>query len=277
MSRVPRLPLLTLAALLLTVSACGSDGRATPETAASPHVSAQQGGPQPEAGSESSGAARPATPAATPTAPTTTTTTTGTRAKQRKKGQKPLPVLGQPLLRPTPLASHLLSGHRMPTPDDETEWTQASELVGNDDAVVGACHKTGLQSIGALSSIRRTYTSGPGGAVATQVVAEFADPKSAWRAHEVLRAWQADCAERLDFDREEVGPLRSVTVRAGTGENYRTAYGPESAERGRAASLGIVRHGSHLSIVEIVTARASRPWDRAPARMAVRRIARTFA
>lgn len=277
MSRVPRLPLLTLAALVLTVSACGSDGRATPETAASPAASAQQGRPQPEAGPESSGPARPATPAATPTAPTTSPATTGTRAEQRRKGEKPLPVLGQPLLRPAPLASHLLSGPRMPTPDDETEWTQASGLVVDDDEVVGACHKTGLRSIGALSSVRRTYTSGPGGAVATQVVAEFADPKSAWRAHEVLRAWQADCAERLDFARKEVGPLRSVTVRAGTGENYRSAYGPESAERGRTAGLGIVRHGSHLSVVEIVTARAGRPWDRAPARMAVRRIARTFA
>jgi hypothetical protein len=275
MSRVPRLPLLTLAALVLTVGACGSDGRVTPETAAPPP--AQEGRRQPDAGSEPSGSARPATPAATPTAPTTPTATTRDRAEQRRKGQKPLPVLGQPLLRPAPLASHLLSGPRMPTPDDETEWTQASELVVDDDAVVGACHKTGLQSIGALSSVRRTYTSGPGGAVATQVVAEFADPKSAWRAQEVLRAWQADCAERLDFAREAVGPLRSVTVRAGTGENYRTAYGPESAGRGRAAGLGIVRHGSHLSVVEIVTARASHLGDRAPARMAVRRIARTFA
>jgi hypothetical protein len=276
MSRVPRLPLLTLAALVLTVGACGSDGRVTPETAAPPPASAQEDRRQRDAGSETSGSARPATPAATPTAPTTPTATTRDRAEQRGKGQKPLPVLGQPLLRPAPLASHLLSGPRMPTPDDETEWTQASELV-DDDAVVGACHKTGLQSIGALTSVRRTYTSGPGGAVATQVVAEFADPKSAWRAHEVLRAWRADCAERLDVAREAVGPLRSVTVRAGTGENYRTAYGPGSAERGRAAGLGIVRHGRHLSVVEIVTARAGHPGDRAPARMAVRRIARTFA
>jgi hypothetical protein len=153
-------------------------------------------------------------------------------------------------------------------------WTRAADR--EDTAAVGACQKTGLDTIGAVSTVHRTITSGPGGAVATQVVGEFADPKSAWRAHEVLRAWRADCEERLDFARTEVGPLRSVTVRAGSGEGYRAAYGP-SAERGWATGLGIVRRGSHLSVVEIRTAPTAYPSERDPARMAVRRIARTFA
>ncbi len=182
--------------------------------------------------------------------------------------------MGQPLHRTMP-ASHLLTADRMPSPDDETVWRITDR--GPEDAAVGACQKTDLETIGAISAVRRSFASGPDGPWATQVVAEFADAKSAWRAHEVLRAWQADCEERLDFARTEVGPLRTVDVRAGTGEGYRTAYGPRSAGRGWATGLGIVRRGSHLSVVEYRTAATDYPTDRDPARMAVRRIARTFA
>ena len=143
---------------------------------------------------------------------------------------------------------------------------------------MGACQKTDLETIGAVSAVRRSFASGPDGAAGPpRWSREFADAKSAWRAHEVLRAWQADCEERLDFARTEVGPLRTVDVRAGTGEGYRTAYGPRSAERGWATGLGIVRRGSHLSVVEYRTAATDYPTERDPARMAVRRIARTFA
>jgi hypothetical protein len=259
MSRVPRLPLLTLAAFVLTLSACGADGAdgpARPEVAASPNAhdthDAQPADSEPSA-----------SPAAAPS-----------QRQKGQKGQKPLPVMGQPIHRTTP-ASHLLTADRMPSPDGETPWRIADR--GREDAVVGACQKTDLQTIGAISAVRRSFASGPDGPWATQVVAEFADAKSAWRAHEVLRAWQADCEGRLDFDRTEVGPLRTVDVRAGTGEGYRTAYGPRSAARGWATGLGIVRRGSHLSVVEYRTAASDYPTDRDPARMAVRRIARTFA
>ncbi len=262
MSRVPRLPLLTLAAFVLTLSACGADradGPGRPEVAASPHAhdthDAQSGEREQPATSEPSASPAPASP-------------------QRHKRQKPLPVMGQPIHRTTS-ASHLLTAARMPSPDGETAWRIADR--GPENAVVGACQKTDLQTIGAISAVRRSFASGPDGPRATQVVAVFADAKSAWRAHEVLRAWQADCEERLDFDRTEVGPLRAVDVRAGTGEGYRTAYGPRSATRGWATGLGIVRRGSHLSVVEYRTAATDYPTDRDPARMAVRRIARTFA
>ena len=255
MSRVPRLPLLTVAAVVLTLSACGAAAPAQPEVGASPHAHDAQPGQR-----EQPAASEPSAPPAPP--------------PQRHKGHKPLPVMGQPLHRTTP-ASHLLTAARMPSPDGETAWRITDR--GREDAVVGACQKTDLQAIGAISAVRRSFASGPDGPWATQVVAEFADAKSAWRAHQVLRAWQADCEQRLDFDRTEVGPLRTVDVRAGTGEGYRTAYGPRSAARGWATGLGIVRRGSHLSVVEYRTAATDYPTDRDPARMAVRRIARTFA
>jgi hypothetical protein len=183
--------------------------------------------------------------------------------------------MGQPLHRQV-LETHLLSGLRMPSPGG-IAWSRVSDGDPGASAVVGACQKTDLETIGAVSAVRRSFASDASGAAATQVVAEFADPKSAWRAHEVLRAWQADCEERLDFARKEVGPLRHVAVRAGSGENYRTDYGPQSAERGWATGLGIVRRGSHLSVVELRTAASAYPSGRDPSRIAVRRIARTFA
>jgi hypothetical protein len=269
MSRVPRLPLLTLAAFVLTLTACGADEPAGPEAAVSKHAPAHDENPaqrEQAAGSES-----PA-PSASPVAPAPSAA-----PHQRQKGtkrQKPAPVMGQPLHRTTP-ASHLLTAARMPSPDGDTAWRIADRAP--EDAVVGACQKTDLETIGAVSAVRRTFAAGPDGPWATQVVAEFADPKSAWRAHEVLRAWQADCEDRLDFARTEVGPLRTVDVPAGTGENYRTTYGPRSAGRGWATGLGIVRRGHHLSVVEYRTAAMDYPTDRDPARMAVRRIARSFA
>jgi hypothetical protein len=266
MSRVPRLPLLTLAAFVLTLSACGADGPARPEVAASPdaHVTheAQPGQRERPAGSE---------PSASPAAPQRHK---GQSGQNGRNGQKPLPVMGQPLHRTMP-ASHLLTAERMPSPDGETGWRIADR--GPEDAAVGACQKTDLETIGAVSAVRRSFASSPDGPWFTQVVAEFADAKSAWRAHEVLRAWQADCEERLDFARTEVGPLRTVDVRAGTGEGYRTAYGPRAKGRGWATGLGIVRRGSLLSVVEYRTTATDYPTGRDPARMAVRRIARTFA
>lgn len=269
MCRVPRLPLLSLAALLLAVSACGSGERVAPESAASPHT--RTDGQRQESDA--------ATPRATPATPDPSPSAHQPAQKQaqkparKPKGHKPPVVMGQPLHRPA-LTTHLLTADRMPSADAETAWEVADD--GPEGAIaVGACQKTDLTTIGALSAVRRSFAAADG-AVATQVVAAFADPKSAWRAHEVLRSWQADCAERLDFARTEIGPLRPVAVRAGDGESYRAAYG-RSARRGWATGLGIVRRGSYLSVVEILTARADYPAERDPSRRAVRRIARTFA
>jgi hypothetical protein len=91
--------------------------------------------------------------------------------------------MGQPVHRTT-AASHLLTAARMPSPAGGTAWRIADR--GRENAVVGACQKTDLQTIGAISVVRRSFASGPDGPWATQVVAQFADARSAWRAHEVL-------------------------------------------------------------------------------------------
>jgi hypothetical protein len=176
--------------------------------------------------------------------------------------------------RSTTLA-HLLSEDVMPSLSRGRSWLVQDEGPEGDQAV-GACQKTPLVSIGALTATRRVYAAERGEARATQVVARFADSQSAWRANEVLSSWREDCEERLDFPRKDVGPMEDVPVDAGIGASYAAAYGAKPEATGVSAGFGIVRKGSYLSIVELAAPPAEWPhaWD--PARTAVRRIARTF-
>lgn len=256
MQGVPRAFLLPLFALLLSVSGCGSD--AIPSVAT----------PAQDVTSQS--------PAPTAPAPTRTTAPTPT-ARPSQSGHKIASLL--PPSRRAALDTHLLPAARMPSLGDGFAWAVVAHETEDADRV-GACQKTALDSIGAVIAVRRTFTTADGSAGpaadAVQVVAEFADPKSAWRAHEVLKSWREDCEERLDYPRKDVTRLHSIAVRTGTGQDYRTIYG-RSAARSHAAGFGIVRRGSFLSIVEIVTGPKDYPDGRDPARVSVRRIARTFA
>lgn len=169
----------------------------------------------------------------------------------------------------------------MPAMGADVTWMVTGDGP-EDTQQAGTCQKTSLGSIGAVSAVRRTFAVRDQAGTkplpeALQVVARFADPKSAWRAHRVLAAWREDCAERLDHVRREVGPMRPIwRVQVGIGENYLAEYGPKAPDRGWAAGFGIVRTGSYLSIVEIRTGSTDYPAGRDPARVAVRRIARTF-
>jgi hypothetical protein len=168
--------------------------------------------------------------------------------------------------RPKPrslVAEHLLSADELPPLAGD--WTARN---APDEPTVGACQKTGLSTIGALESAQRVFVAD--GATAVQVVARFGDAKSAWRAHEVLAAWRADCAERLGNPASSVGPLEDVSVPTGTGSSYRSAY------RKSTAGLGILRTGEYLTLVEITADPSRYPGGWEPARVAMRRIARTF-
>jgi hypothetical protein len=165
----------------------------------------------------------------------------------------------------------------MPGLGDGVLWTVRSTAPEDPTGgqAVGACQKTALGTIGAVSAVRRVFEA-PGGITATQVVARFADSRSAWRAHQVLVAWRDDCAERLAYPHAEVGPLRPLRLETGTGETYRAAYGAEAQARQRATGFGILRTHDHLTIVEVNTGPGDYPDDRDPTRVAVRRISRTF-
>lgn len=176
----------------------------------------------------------------------------------------------------TSATAHLLDGDTMPTLADDAAWRVADQGPEG-DAAVGACQKTPLVSIGALSAVRRDYAATGSSARAVQVVGRFADAKSAWRAQEVLEAWREDCEQRLDFPHRDVGPLEEVPVPTGVGASYAASYGPKPEAKQTSARLGIVRKGSYVSIVEISSPPTAWPPVGDPARAAVRRIARTFA
>ena len=85
----------------------------------------------------------------------------------------------------------------------------------------------------------------------------------------VLVAGHDDCEQRVSG--ASVGPLEPVVVPVGTSDGYRASY----PSHPRTAGLAILRTGTWLTLVE-VGSRSGYPtrWD--PARVALRRAARTF-
>lgn len=249
MSRVT-VALLAAAALGLTLGlgACGTDSGTSPDAGPARH-------------SGSSAAATPATVTPTPTPTPTTTQSAGTTARHK------VGTLG-PRSRAAADA-HLIAADRLPVIGGRAWALGTSGPEEPDAGAVGPCQKTALGTLGAVEATRRTFTA-PDGLTATQVVGRFADSRSAWRAHEVLTSWRDDCESRVA--RATVGPLRPVTVHAGSADSYRASFGT----RPRASGLGILRTGSYLTLVEVTAGGDRYPtaWD--PARVAVRRIARTF-
>ncbi|WP_459968118.1 hypothetical protein [Nocardioides pyridinolyticus] len=236
-------------AAAISLAGCGSDS-STPDSAPAPaDEPTRTHAPQ----------ARPsATSAPAPsTTPTTPTTSPSRSAKRHKVGEL------APLPRAAAADAHLLDADRLPRFDGHTWKLSSTDHPG----AVGACQKTELESIGAVEAVSRRFTADDGLA-AVQVVARFPDAKTAWRAHQVLVAWREDCEERVRDS--TVGPLRPVTVTAGTADSYLGSF------RARSAGLGILRSGAFLTLVEVAAGREAYPtkWD--PARVAVRRIARTF-
>ena len=258
--RLPSLLAVTLATTLLLAGCAGDDDPGA--APAEPHSPATSAATSPDAS--------PGTPGPSPSEPPATATPT------RKPGAHKTGALGwRP--RAQSIDPHLLNADQMPALRDGLAWTVATTAPEDPAAAqaVGACQKTALGTIGAMSSVRRTF-AGPDGIAATQVVARFADSRSAWRAHEVLASWRGDCEQRLDYPHAEVGPLEPVRVHAGIGESYRAAYGRKAKARWQSAGLGILRTGSYLTVVEITAGPGAYPdrWD--PTRVAVRRISRTF-
>jgi hypothetical protein len=269
MASVPRVRLTSLLALTLAATlalgGCGSNDApdAAPAQPTSPPSSPAS---SPDGATESPSTGPSVAPS--PGEPTA-------RPSARPSGRKTGALSPRPRARLTD--EHLLTADRMPGLGNEVVWTvraTAPEDPANAPAV-GACQKTALGTIGAVSAVRRAFEA-PGGITATQVVARFADSRSAWRAHQVLTAWRDDCAERLAYPHAEVGPLRPLRVETGTGETYRAAYGARARDRQRATGFGILRTDDYLTIVEINAGPGDYPDERDPARVAVRRISRTF-
>ncbi len=172
-------------------------------------------------------------------------------------------AIGQRIPRKADPAAHLLAADKMPTAGSDWRGVDTTDS----DEVLGPCHLTSLVDIGALSAARRTWSASGSWPRAVQVVARFADNKSAWRAHEVLDSWQDDCATHVSGT---VGSRRAVGVATGVAEAYRVDQGD------RATDLGIVRKGEYLSVVSLVAPASQLPASSASMKAALKRIAATF-
>jgi len=191
--------------------------------------------------------AEPASPS--PTRTTSTSTETTAPVAERPAG-----------LRGMLLAPEELSG----------TWT-ITRTAREGDTGVGSCQVTPMVTIGALSALRRSYASGEDSAV--QVVAKFADTKSAWRSFEVLKSWREKCTARLVAG-SIVSTLASVTVSPAVGHRYLVTQPVDAASK-QYERVGLVRHGSYLSLIAFfhVGKAITYPVGHEPESLAVKAIA----
>lgn len=222
--------------------------------------------------SSPSGPSDPSEPATgSPEASPSTTPSPRPRRERKPRGGETKIAPSWPMARPDGSRTHLLAADALPGYTTESGAGRWSTVATGPEQSrpVGACQKASLVDIGALHAVVRSYAGDDSsGMRARQVVARYADPKSAWRAHQVLRAWRDDCEEWLDRPRPDVSEMVAVTTPAGTGAHYRASFGTKQDPG--VAGLGIVRKGKWLSIVAVTDVSPS--WTR----RAVRRIAATF-
>jgi len=157
--------------------------------------------------------------------------------------------------RPAGLRGLLLTADELPAMHGGTDW-RVERTTKEGDQPFGRCQLTSLTAIGATAALVRTFSSaGPDDVGAAQVVAEFADPKSAWRSLEVLKSWRDKCAARLGAG-SSVSSLATVGCSPATGHRYvvgtsmsgTTSSGTTST--GKAfEGIGLVRKASRISMV----------------------------
>ena len=176
-------------------------------------------------------------PEPSPTTPTPTVTVTAT----------PTPTT-TPTAPPTATGPEgaLLGAAEMPALNDASSWTEQGTAAAGTEPF-GDCQKFDLNSIGAMSTLERTFTSG--GDTAGQQVADFADPQTAVRAAKVVQSWHRDCAGRIQGRRVKVRPITSVAVPQGTAWWYLASYTRRG--EGNFHSLGLAMAGTRISLLRM--------------------------
>ncbi|MQW74731.1 hypothetical protein GHK92_02490 [Nocardioides sp. dk4132] len=242
---------------LVLLAGCGAEGP-SPEAAlpATPLTSSTgTPSPSPETSPETDAETSPET------RPETT-------ASPAPLGRRQVPTSGRALL---------LDPAELPLLADGNRWVTTATTPEDTDPV-GVCQRASLTDIGAVSTLRRTFANGHGEARhparAVQVVADFADARSATRALKVLESWWRDCAEQLDQPHHRVAALRTVEVPAGTARAYRATYGPRARAARHLEGLAFLRRGATITVVRVEARAGGFAGPGAnPARGAVRRLA----
>jgi len=144
------------------------------------------------------------------------------------------------------LEEALLAAAEMPQLNEISRWAERHTGPVS-QRPFGLCQKFDLLSIGALSAVERTYSSGSD--TAGQQVAEFPDRQNAVRASKVIEAWHRDCASRVRGTGVRVRPFTDVAVPGGKGSWYLVSY--ERKGTGQFHSLGLVLSGTRMSLIRM--------------------------
>src|SRR5262245_34621105 len=126
------------------------------------------------------------------------------------------------------LEARLLGAGELPGANDETVWTVAS-TAPEDSQPFGTCQRFDMKSLGAGDAVVRTFSSNQDTVEGAQVVAEFSDAKSAWRAHQVLKTWHQKCKEQIEAGEVTVRPLQSLEKGDAVADAYVVRYGDAGA------------------------------------------------
>jgi hypothetical protein len=149
----------------------------------------------------------------------------------------------------------LLPAADVPGFNDQFTWEELATDTREPQDLAGTCHKFEMTSIGAEEVAYRTYQPTQGdNSTASELVAAFPDDKTATRAYEVLKSWQADCAAELrKFDRVSVGDLEPVSTDAGEGTWYLLIYGPAAGDpdEGYFDAQGIAKVGDRIAVLRL--------------------------
>lgn len=155
------------------------------------------------------------------------------------------------------LRARLLDADQLPALVSGARWRELRTSPAEAERLAAACHRYPMVTVGADRVVRRDF--GPhddSTSRAGELVVRFADTTTAWRVHEVLRAWQQRCAQHLG-DGARVGALHDVELDRGHGQWYvvrpHTATRDEGAEPSTAVRevTALVRVGARLSVLRL--------------------------
>lgn len=150
----------------------------------------------------------------------------------------------------------LLTADQVPGLRDGFTWAEGRTTKREPQALAGTCHRFSMLSIGAMRVVHRDYTAAGDttGARANELVATFADTKTAWRAFQVLKSWRDSCGETLGkWEKHDVGALRKVDVGAAEAHTYLLVYGPadDTGNSSYFDAEGLTMVGNRIAVLRL--------------------------
>lgn len=220
----------------------------SPEPSPSSPTSASPSESPGDSPSESPGASPTESPTGSPTEPESTSPTASQPAGPTASGPSDALPIGS-------LTEALLTADELPGLNQEFRWVQGRTRSREPRRLAGTCHRFDLLSIGADQVAHRGFRAPRGAnAVAGELVAEFADRKTAWRAYRTMLAWRDSCREKLrSYPRSTVGRLQDVEVDRGRAGWYLLTYGPIGDDPDVAAfdAQGLTRVGNRVAVTRM--------------------------